>query len=165
MIRQVKKSDADAICNIYNYYVDNTIITFEEQPVSVGEICRRIDEVQKAFPWLVFETDGVVLGFAYASKWKGRCAYRYSVESAVYVAKDTTGRKIGEKLYGALISQLGEIGIHSVLGGIALPNAASVHLHEKMGFKKVAEFREVGWKFNKWIDVGYWQLVMPVKKC
>jgi phosphinothricin acetyltransferase len=108
----------------------------------------------------VWVEDQVVQGFAYASKWKGRCAYRYSVESTAYLADCSTGRGIGTRLYEALFTELRKSKMHVVMAGIALPNDASIALHEKLGFEKVAHFREVGWKFGKWIDVGYWQLLL-----
>jgi L-amino acid N-acyltransferase YncA len=165
MIRDAKKNDAGAICEIYNYYVLNTIISFEETPASIEEMSRRIEEVILDLPWLVFEEEGKILGFAYATKWQTRRAYRHSVESTVYVSNEAVGLQIGEQLYEALILRLHDCDIHSVIGGIALPNVASENLHQKLGFEKVAQFKEVGWKFNKWIDVGYWELRLPIKKC
>ena len=161
MIRPVTTNDAESITRIYNHYVLNTIITFEEQAVSVQEMCRRITEVTSAsLPWLVAEQDGQIAGYAYAAKWKTRYAYRFSVESSVYLAPEFFGRGLGTKLYTALLTKLKEKGLHVVLGVIALPNPASVALHEKLGLKKVAHFKEVGFKFDQWIDVGYWQAVL-----
>jgi phosphinothricin acetyltransferase len=120
----------------------------------------RIAEVLETLPWLVHEEDGRVLGFAYASRWKGRCAYRFAAESTVYVADGHARRGIGRALYTALLSDLRARGVHCVIGGIAQPNPASVALHEALGFSKVAHFREVGWKFGRWIDVGYWEVVL-----
>ncbi|MFI5399256.1 MAG: arsinothricin resistance N-acetyltransferase ArsN1 family B [Candidatus Binatia bacterium] len=158
MIRTATASDADAIARIYNYYISNTIITFEEEPISSADMASRLAEVTAAsLPWIVVEQDGEVFGYAYATKWHGRCAYRFSVESTIYLAPAATGKGFGTKLYERLISILREGPTHVVIGGIALPNAASVALHEKLGFEKVAHFREVGFKFEKWIDVGYWQ--------
>jgi len=96
----------------------------------------------------------------HASKWKGRCAYRFSVEATVYLKTGKLGKGIGTKLYTALLNDLRKRNIHAVIGGIALPNKESQYLHEKFGFKKVAHFTEVGYKFNKWIDVGYWELLL-----
>ena len=160
MIRSATTSDAAGIAKIYNHYVLRSTITFEEQAVSVTEMQQRIDEVLAGLPWLVWEESEVVHGFAYASKWKGRCAYRYSVESTVYLSEDSTGRGIGSGLYKTLFAELRQHKLHTVIGGIALPNDASVALHEKLGFEKIAHFREVGWKFGRWIDVGYWQLIL-----
>jgi L-amino acid N-acyltransferase YncA len=160
MIRQVKPSDAQQICKIYNYYVANTIITFEEVPVTEQEMKKRIMEISAEFPYLVFEDETGITGFAYASRWKSRSAYRYSVESTVYVAQDKLRKKIGQQLLSELLAKLKTIGIHSIIAGIALPNAGSVGLHEKFGFKKIGEFEEVGRKFNQWINVGYWELLL-----
>lgn len=155
MIRQASPSDAAAICDIYNYYVLNTCITFEETAVTVPEMAGRIEDTISSLPWLIWEENGAVVGYAYASKWKGRCAYRYSTESTVYLRPNVIGRGIGRKLYQQLVGDLRKAGMHSVIGGIALPNDASQRLHESLGFKKVAHFEQVGWKFKKWIDVGY----------
>ena len=111
-------------------------------------------------PWFVWEENGRVLGYAYAGKWKSRCAYRYSVESSIYLAKEATGRGLGTKLYVALIDALHTKGIHSIIGGIALPNPASIGISEKLGFQKIGHFKEVGWKFEQWIDVGYWEMIL-----
>lgn len=138
----------------------HSAITFEERPVAPDEMTQRIAEVLEGLPWLVWEEDGEVGGFAYASKWKGRCAYRYSVESTVYLDPAATGKGIGLHLYRLLLANLRQQEVHTVIGGIALPNEASVALHEKLGFQKVAHFKEVGRKMEKWIDVGYWQLVL-----
>lgn len=160
MIRSATTGDAARICEIYNHYVLHSTITFEEQVVSVDAMQQRIDEVVADLPWLVWVDDQLVQGFAYASKWKGRCAYRYSVESTLYLAEGSTSKGIGSKLYEALFTELRQRKLHVVMGGIALPNDRSVALHEKLGFEQVGHFREVGWKFGKWIDVSYWQLFL-----
>ncbi len=161
MIRRATPADATAIAAIYNHYVANTVVTFEEETVPVAEMARRLGEVFAAdLPWLVATEDDRVLGYAYANKWKARCSYRFSVESTVYLDHAATGRGLGTALYTALIAEMKTLGLHAMIGGVALPNAASVALHEKLGFKKVAHFREVGSKFNQWIDVGYWELLL-----
>lgn len=158
MIRPATKDDAESIVGIYNHYVQNTVITFEEEAVSAQEMSGRIAEVATAsLPWLVAEQDGQVAGYAYATKWKGRCAYRFSVECTVYLAPGFVGAGLGTSLYTALFSELRKRQFHVVIGGIALPNPASIGLHEKFGMAQVAHFKEVGFKFGKWIDVGYWQ--------
>ncbi len=125
------------------------------------EMARRIEDVQSAsLPWLVAEEGSQILGYAYATQWRARSAYRFSVEITVYLAPEYTGRGIGSKLYGQLFPILQARGIHAVMGGIALPNEASVALHEKFGLRKVAHFEQVGFKFNQWIDVGYWQRML-----
>lgn len=160
MIRSAQPADAEAIVGIYNHYVANTTVSFEEQPVSVEEMRRRIDAIQAAgLPWLVLEEAEQLLGYAYAGKWKERSAYRYSVETSVYLQHGSQARGLGSRLYEALFSALTERGIHAAMGGIVLPNEASVRLHEKMGMKQVARFEQVGYKFGRWLDVGYWQKV------
>lgn len=160
MIRAGNIDDATQICEIYNHYVLNTAITFEEHAVSTGDMEKRVLETTGALPWLVWEEDDTILGYCYASKWKGRCAYQYSVESTIYVRPAQAGKGIGLRLYRGLLDRLKQDGFHTVLGGIALPNAASVALHERLGFEKVAQLKEVGRKFGRWIDVGYWQLLL-----
>jgi L-amino acid N-acyltransferase YncA len=157
-IRNATTADAASIADIYNHYVTNTVVTFEEEPVSPAEMAGRIEEVTSAsLPWLVAERGGRVLGYAYASQWKGRAAYRFTKEITVYVGQRALGQGLGSRLYTALFPILADRGIHTVLGGIALPNPASVALHEKFGLAKVAHLEEVGFKFGQWIDVGYWQ--------
>jgi len=157
-IRPVTRNDCDAIADIYNYYIRETIITFEEEEVSGAEIARRLAEVEaSSLPWIVAEEAGKTIGYAYAAKWKARSAYRFSTESTLYLANDRLGKGIGTRLYRELLEILSTKSIHAVMGGIALPNPGSVALHERFGFKKVAHFEEVGFKFSQWIDVGYWQ--------
>lgn len=160
-VRAARLRDAAAVASIYNHYVCDTIVTFEERHVSVGEMRTRIRLIGSlGLPWLVAEAGGAVVGYAYANKWKERAAYRHSVETTVYLRADSTGRGIGRLLYTGLIAGLRALGHHAIIGGIALPNAASVGLHESLGFRKVAHFHEVGRKFGRWIDVGYWQLAL-----
>jgi phosphinothricin acetyltransferase len=158
VIRECLDADVPRICDIYNHYIRETVVTFEETPIPVTEMARRIAEVRKRFPWLVIESEGAVAGYAYASLWKTRSAYRFAVESTIYLAADACGRGLGTTLYSALLEALPQCGAHRVLGCLALPNEASVALHEKLGFKKIGVFDEVGWKFGRWVDVGYWEL-------
>jgi len=158
-IRPATPADAGAICAIYNHYIATTTISFEEDPVAEAEMAQRIADVCAAgLPWRVAEVGGAVVGYAYATKWRVRPAYRHSVESTVYVDREHAGRGIGRALYAALLDALRARGLHLVIGGIAQPNEASVGLHEALGFRKVAHFSEVGMKFGRWIDVGYWEL-------
>lgn len=159
MIRGAVTADAEAISSIYNHYVLETIVTFEEQSVSASAMAERLAEAAAAsLPWLVAEQNGSVVGYARAAKWKERSAYRYSAETTIYLAPHCVGKRIGTGLYQYLLGQLKDLGLHTAIGGVALPNPASVALHEKLGFRKVAHFGEVGFKFGKWIDVAYWQL-------
>lgn len=160
-VKEAATGDADAIARIYNHYVAESIVTFEESPVSSADMTQRILEIRDdGLPWLVAELGDGVAGYAYASKWKGRCAYRYATEITVYLGMESQGQGVGSLLYMQLFDKLRQRGMHTVIAGIALPNAASVALHEKMGLEKVAHFREVGRKFDRWIDVGYWQATL-----
>lgn len=156
MLRKVELKDAEEICEIYNYYVKNTTVSFEELPVSVEDMKNRIINICSILPYFVYEDNGTIVGYAYATKWKERSAYKFSVETTVYLHHKAVGG-IGTKLYEALLTELKSAGIHRAMGGIALPNIASVRLHEKLGFQKVAEFNEVGFKHDQWINVGYWE--------
>ena len=161
LVRPATAADAEAIARIYNYYVANTVITFEEEAVSAPDMAARIAEAQSlSLPWLVAEIEGAIAGFAYARRWRPRSAYKYSAETTIYLERGYEGRRIGTKLYSALLPPLRERGIHVAIGGVALPNDASVALHEKLGFERVATFRQVGFKHDRWVDVAYWQLVL-----
>lgn len=157
-IRDASASDAAAIAAIYNHYVLHTVVSMEDEAVSDGTMAQRIADVQQAaLPWLVLHDGGAVAGYAYATKWRARPGYRYSVESSVYLAAPHHGRGHGERLYRVLLERLRGGGYRQVIGGIALPNPGSIGLHEKLGFEQVATFRHVGTKFGRWLDVGYWQ--------
>ncbi len=159
MIRAVQVTDAEAICDIYNHYIANTIITFEEQTITPADMLTRIEAVQGSdLPWFVIEDKTrQVVGYAYAAKWRERFSYRFSVEVTAYLSLEHSGQGLGSQLYQTLFDTLKNKGIHSVIGGITLPNDASVALHEKFNMNKVAHFKEVGLKFDQWLDVGYWQ--------
>ena len=156
-IRPATRDDAADIANIYNYYVRDTVVTFEEREIAAADMADRLAAVaDSGLPWLVAENAGVVVGYAYADRWRQRSAYRHSVESTIYLDANQVGAGLGTRLYQQFLGTLPAT-VHVVIGGIALPNAASVALHERLGFVKVAHFHEVGFKFNRWIDVGYWQ--------
>ena len=158
-IRHSVNSDSESICAIYNHYIENTIITFEEEKVTPAVMSQRIASYSKNFPWLILENDqGFTVGYAYAAKWAERSAYKNTVEITVYLDHTESGKGYGSQLYKALLSQLSKAGFHTVIAVIALPNAASVKLQESFGFTKVGHFSEVGRKFDQWVDVGYWQV-------
>lgn len=158
MIRIIEPGDIEAITAIYNYYITDTTVSFEEKPVTVDEMEGRVDKVLAAgFPWLVAVEDGNVIGYAYACQWNVRAAYKYSAEASVYLSYMHTSKGWGTRLYERLFEELRKISVHTVIGGVALPNPASVALHERLGMEKVAHYKEVGYKFGQWIDVGYWQ--------
>jgi L-amino acid N-acyltransferase YncA len=160
-IRSCEAKDVQQIADIYNYYIENTVITFEEMPLSASDMGRRIASYTERYPWYVCEVDGYIAGYAYATKWKERTAYKNTLEITVYIKHSLTGSGYGKALFSALIESLNQTDCHVMLGCIALPNAASVGLHEHFGFKKVAHFPEVGRKFDRWLDVGYWQKIIP----
>lgn len=161
MIRPAKPEDAKAVVSIYNHYILHSHATFEIDPVLEKEMAQRIKKVQEEFslPWLVMEDQSQVIGYAYATQWKARVAYSKTTETSIYLHKDQGGKGHGFPLYSELINQLKTLGYHAIIGGMSLPNDASRALHEKLGFKKIGAFKEVGYKFDRWIDVGYWELV------
>jgi phosphinothricin acetyltransferase len=160
-LRDASLEDAAQIVSIYNHYVLNTVISMEYETVTPADMAQRIRDVQSTgLPWLVLLDGENIIGYAYASKWRARFGYRHSVESSVYLAPEQQRRGLGGLLYRRLLERLREQGCHAVMGGIALPNPGSVALHEKLGFDQVAHFREVGRKFDRWVDVGYWQLTL-----
>lgn len=160
LIRHYTPNDAAAICGIYNHYIEHTVITFEEIPLTVTQMQERVAAYTQLYPWLVCEDAGEIVGYAYASKWKERVAYKLTAEIAVYLKHDVTQKGYGSALYAELIEQLKTQGCHILLGCIAIPNEASIRLHERFGFTQVAMFSEVGRKFDRWLDVGYWHKVL-----
>ena len=158
-IRNVNPEDAAQIAEIYNYYIKNTHQTFETEPLSADEMRERIDEISENYPYLVAEEDGEIYGYAFATQFKLRQAYEFSAEVSIYVKANAKQKGIGTQLYDRLFEELKETDIHAIVAGISLPNDGSVRFHEKLGFTKVAHFREVGYKLGRWVDVGYWELI------
>ncbi len=157
-IRPALADDGPALARIYNHYIRETVVTFEERPVDGAEMQQRVADLQgQDLPWLVICRSGAVLGYAYAAPWRSRSAYRFSVETTIYLEPSATGQGLGRRLYQALLDQLQNTPVTEAIGGIALDNPASCALHEALGFEKVAHFARVGYKFQRWIDVGYWQ--------
>ncbi len=160
-VRVASVDDAPAIAAVYNYYVTETTVTFEEEPVSAAAMHQRMQAVwASSLPWWVAERDGEIAGYAYAGKWKGRSAYRFSTEVSIYVNPAHVRHDIGTEFYSRLLPTLKSLGMHVAIGVIALPNAASVSLHEKFGFVKAGHLKQVGFKFQQWIDVGFWQRIL-----
>jgi len=160
MIRPATAADATAICAIYNHHVLNTTVTFEEVAISDREMAGRIAEITAKYPWLAFERGGQVVGYAYAGAWRTRSAFRYCVETAIYVDQGAMGTGVGSALYRELIAGLKARSIHSLIAAITVPNAPSVAFHQKFGFRPVGHFAQVGWKLDRWIDVSYWELIL-----
>ncbi|MDR1884051.1 MAG: GNAT family N-acetyltransferase [Prevotella sp.] len=161
MIRDVTPDDAKRIAEIYNYYVEKTIVTFEYDPVSEQDIKERIRKASgKGFPFFVYEQDGRALGYACLGNWRERAAYDITLETSIYLDHNATGRGIGSILYRELIDRARLINIHSLIGVISLPNPESQKLHRKFNFAPVGNFKESGIKFGKLIDVEFWQLIL-----
>jgi phosphinothricin acetyltransferase len=163
MIRPATLTDAVSIADIYNYYIVNTTVSFEEMPITPLEMENRIRSVTSKFPWLVFEKNGTIEGYAYISAWKERIAYRYTAEVSIYIKFGSDGHGMGSMLMQQLLKAIEKSNIHVLTACIALPNLQSVSLHEKFGFTKIGHFHEVGFKTNQWIDVGYWELILNKK--
>jgi phosphinothricin acetyltransferase len=157
MIRSVTSGDAGALCAIYVPYVERTPVTFETAAPGAGEMAKRIAEVTATYPWLVHEEGGVLGGYAYASQHRVKPAYRWSVDVSIYVREGSGGRGIGRALYDSLLPRLAELGYANAFAGITLPNAASVALHERFGFRPIGVYAKVGFKLGAWHDVGWWQ--------
>jgi phosphinothricin acetyltransferase len=180
-LREATAADAPALASIYNEYVHGTVITFEVDAVQDHDMAARVLKVQHAgLPWLIAEdsellhdlgADAVgagaaILGFAYASPFQERLAYRYSLETTVYLRDGAAGRGIGTALYDELLERLRSLTpahsphapVHRTYARIALPNGPSVALHERFGYRQVATLNEVGFKLDRWIDVGFWEL-------
>jgi phosphinothricin acetyltransferase len=159
MIRPVTLNDATSVCGIYNYYIENTGATFEEEPVPVSAMEGRINAVTAKYPWLVYEEAGEVLGYAYIHAWHERSAYRFTVEDSIYLKRGNTGRGMGKALLARLLEEIHKPDIHALMSVITVPNEASTALHEKFGFRQAGCFAEVGYKFGRRLDVGYWELI------
>jgi L-amino acid N-acyltransferase YncA len=159
IIRKVELDDAAQIAEVYNYYIQNTHQTFETEPLSAEEMRERIAETIEKYPYVVAEDEEGIWGYAYAAQFKLRQAYAYSAEVSIYVKNAAKQKGIGTNLYEKLFDELAETNIHAMVAGISLPNDASVKFHEKLGFTKVAHFRQIGYKLGRWVDVGYWELI------
>jgi len=159
-IRVARPSDAAAVAAIYAPIVAHTAISFEVDPPSPQEMARRIAATLPTHPWLVAERAGHIIGYAYAGAHRDRAAYRWSVDMTAYVEASARRGGVGRALYESLIALLRRQGFHAAFAGIALPNPASVRLHEAVGFKPVGIYKEVGFKQGAWRDVGWWRLAL-----
>jgi len=154
--RQACPADGPGIRAIYAPYVENTTYTFEFVVPTVDEIRLRMTR-HPAQLWLVAEDEGQLMGYAYSWPFEERDGYRFTVETSIFVRQDRVGNGVGRLLYGDLLGTLKQKGVAVAVARIALPNPQSERLHEKLGFKKVAHFERIGHKFDRWVDVGYWQ--------
>src|SRR5215203_3339464 len=158
-IRNVNPDDAAQIAEIYNYYIKNTHQTFETESLSAEDMRERIIQFSADYPCVVAEEDGKIYGYAFATQFKMRQAYEFSAEVSIYVKADEKQKGIGSQIYEKLFEELRQTDIHALIAGISLPNDGSVRFQEKLGFEKVAHFKEVGYKLGRWVDVGYWELI------
>ena len=162
-IRIAAPSDAEAVAAIYAPIVRDTTISFELEPPSVDEMRDRIASTLQKLPWLVsLDEHGLVDGYVYAGKHRERAAYQWSVDVTAYVREDARGQGVGKRLYGRLFDELVRLGYFQAFAGIALPNEASVALHESLGFAPLGVYRQVGFKHGAWRDVGWWQKQLQV---
>jgi phosphinothricin acetyltransferase len=157
-IRIAEPDDAAGIVAVYGPYCDGSVISFELTAPSVEQMRERIERVMKQFPWLVCEIDGEIAGYVYACQHRERAAYRWAVDVAVYIGPKYHRRGIGQALYSVLFEILRAQGFVKAYAGVTLPNPGSVGLHEAVGFRPLAVYRGVGYKFGKWLDVGWWEL-------
>ena len=147
--------------DIYNHYILNTNVTFEVEALASGEMAKRIEKKIKDNPWIVYEEDNKILGYAYVGEFRERIAYKFTKEVTIYLDKSVVRRGIGTKLMEALIERCKtEYDIHTLISVVTVPNASSISIHKKFGFERVGYFKEVGFKNNKWLDVEYLQLMI-----
>lgn len=156
-IRLAQDADVDAIVGIYRPVVEGTAISFETSTPDRDEMARRLGETLQSYPWLVCDIDGQIAGYAYATRHRVRGAYRWSVDTSVYIKEAHRRRGVGRGLYESLFAILAAQGYFNAYAGISLPNPASVALHESMGFERIGVYRRVGYKLGRWHDVGWWQ--------
>lgn len=157
-LRLAAATDFDAIADITNHYIRTSAIHFAYGDVTAADLSALWREHEAVYPWLVAEQDGRVAGYAKAGAYRARSAYLYTTETGIYLRPETRGRGLGFALYSRLLAVLRAQGFHSAIGGIALPNPASVRLHERLGFVPCGVVKEAGTKFGRWHDVGFWQL-------
>ncbi|MHB8130152.1 MAG: GNAT family N-acetyltransferase [Mobilitalea sp.] len=152
-IRMATSEDAPAILSIYEPYILNTAITFEYETVPVEDFQKRMEVVQRQFPWLVYEIEGKVVGYAYASRFKERAAFDWDCECSVYIAEGVQRKGIATQLYIELFELLQSLGYYNVYAFITYPHDSSIELHKKFGFREVGIFRKTGYKMGKWWDL------------
>lgn len=160
IIRKVRPSDAAPIADIYNYYVEETTVSFEYVPVSAGEMAARIAETSAEYPYFVCEEDGKVAGYCYAHRWKERPAYSRTWETTVYLSSRSRGRGIGRLLMERLVEECRAAGCHVLVACITGDNDASMRFHERLGFVRASCFHQVGHKFGCWLDVADYELLL-----
>lgn len=159
-IRHIKPEDAQAVLDIYAPYIQHTNISFEYEVPTLDDFTQRIATITAEHCWLVCEHDGKIIGYAYAGPHRARMAYKWSVESAIYMAQDFFGKGMGKQLYQKLFELLAHQGYINVFAGMTLPNEKSEALHRSCGFEEIGIFRKIGYKNNQWHDVKWMQLAI-----
>lgn len=157
-IRLAESEDLSGIIDITNQAIRETAANFHVEPRTLDELTAAWQEAKEFYPWVIAEDDGTVLGFASASPYKAKAAYRWTAEVTIYIHPDHRGRGIGHTLYSRLLAILEAQGYRTIVGGITLPNPASIRLHESLGFKHVGTLTRAGWKLARWHDVGFWRM-------
>lgn len=160
MIRFVQTKDTADIVAIYNHYITNTTVTFETTPLTAEQMSRRIDLLASKYPYFVFEEEGKVVGYCYAHGWKEKAAYNKTVETTIYLSPTSVGKGIGKKMLAHLIEECRLRNYHSLIACITQGNEASFVLHQHFGFHQASQFKEVGRKFDQWLDVIDYQLII-----
>lgn len=159
-IRPITENDLTRCVGIYNYYIENTTITFEEQPLSLEAFSARVRRIEAQYPYLVAEEDGAVVGYAYLDAYNERSAYRYTADLSIYLAHDCLSRGVGGRLLEAIERAGAARGLRNIISIVTEENARSIAFHEKHGYTEVGRMRKVGLKFDRWLDVVFYQKVL-----
>lgn len=159
-IRLASLADSASILDVYAPFITDTVITFEYDIPTVAEFGKRITNIQKKYPWLVCEVNGVVVGYAYASEYRERVAYDWSVDFTIYIKPEYHRKNIGKALYSALVEILILQGYYNAYAGVTIPNINSESIHQSLGFKAIGVYQNVGYKFGKWLDTKWFELIM-----
>lgn len=161
VIRPVTIADAPAIADIYSYYIRHTTATFDTAEIAPPAMQEKIVAAVTDYPYLVLEENGELIGYSCVSAWKPRAAFLRSGEVSIYLHQEHTGKGHGRRLLGALLDRAPDYGLHSLISGIALPNPGSEALHLSLGFTHTGLMREMGFKFDRYIDIAYYQYIVP----
>ena len=156
-IRLATPADASECLRIYTYYAENTAFSFEEGAPNVEQMAQRIGTIVKNYPWLVYDDDQTIKGYAYASQFRPRPAYRWTAEVTIYLDSDANHSGIASRLYQQLLSILIQQGFYNAVAVITEPNPRSERFHLKQGFEKIGVFKSIGYKLDQWNDIGWWQ--------
>ena len=157
MIRPIRKGDIARCAAWYNWYIEHSTATFEEQPLSAEAFSERVDEVTRSYPWLILETDGAPAGYAYLDRFNPKSAYRFTADVTVYLDPEKTGRGYGKVLLEALEAEAYQMGLHKLISIITSDNHASRHLHEALGYRLAAEISHAGYKHKQWLSVCWYE--------